>query len=133
MTMTLATTPRPELDPLLQSGVIAVVRVSEPIRLGPAARALAAGGVGAVEVTLTTPGAIDAIADLASDKGLAGCVIGAGTVLDESAARHVIDAGARFVVSPALHPARLRACRDPGAPFSPGASPPTATLAAARA
>src|SRR5438445_491820 len=35
MTMTLATTPRPELDPLLQSGVIAVVRVSEPVRLGP--------------------------------------------------------------------------------------------------
>ena len=47
MTVTLATAPRPELDPLLRSGVIAVVRVSEPVRLGPAARALAAGGVAA--------------------------------------------------------------------------------------
>src|SRR6266571_5668649 len=131
--MTLATTTRPELDPLLQSGVIAVVRVSEPIRLGPAARALAAGGVGAVEVTLTTPGAIDAIADLASDKGLAGCVIGAGTVLDESAARHVIDAGARFVVSPALVPAVIRACRDREVPCMPGAFTPTEILEAWRA
>src|SRR5437016_10280838 len=133
MTMTLATTPRPELDPLLQSGVIAVVRVSEPIRLGPAARALAAGGVGAVEVTLTTPGAIDAIADLASDRKLAGCVIGAGTVLDESAARYVIDAGARFVVCPALDPAVIRACRDREVPCMPGAFTPTELLAAWRA
>src|SRR5947209_6579595 len=131
--MTLATTPRAELDPLLQSGVIAVVRVSEPVRLGPAARALAAGGVGGVEVTLTTPGAIDAIADLASDKGLAGCVIGAGTVLDESAARHVIDAGARFVVSPALNPAVIRACRDREVPCMPGAFTPTEILEAWRA
>src|SRR2546426_3813098 len=110
--MTLTATTFPGLDPLLQSGVIAVVRLTEAVRLGPAARALAAGGVGAVEVTLTTPGAIDAIADLASDQGLAGCVIGAGTVLDESAARSVIDAGARFVVSPALDPSVIRACRD---------------------
>src|SRR5712691_5299929 len=131
--MTPATTTLPELGPLLQSGVIAVVRVSEPVRLGPAARALAAGGVGAVEVTLTTPGAIDAIADLASDQKLAGCVIGAGTVLDESAARHVIDAGARFVVSPALDPSVIRACRDRAVPCMPGAFTPTELLAAWRA
>src|SRR3989449_9159711 len=112
MTMPLATTPRPELDPLLQSGVIAVVRVSEPVRLGPAARALAAGGVGGVEITLTTPGAIEAIRALASDAGLAGCLIGAGTVLDEAAARDVIAAGARFVVSPTLDPAVIRGWRD---------------------
>ena len=126
--MTLTVMPLPGLDPLLQSGVIAVVRVSEAVRLGPAARALAAGGVGAVEVTLTTPGAIDTIADLAADAGLAGCVIGAGTVLDESAARYVIDAGARFVVSPTLNPAVIRACRDRGVPCMPGALTPTELL-----
>src|SRR5204862_2532695 len=114
--MTLPATDFPGLDPLLQSGVIAVVRLTEAVRLGPAARALAAGGVGAVEVTLTTPGAIDAIADLATDQKLAGCVIGAGTVLDESAARCVIDAGARFVGSPALDPSVIRACRDRAVP-----------------
>ena len=89
--------------------------------------------MGAVEVTLTTPGAIDAIADLASDQKLAGCVIGAGTVLDESAARYVIDAGARFVVSPALDLSVIRACRDRAVPCMPGAFTPTELLAAWRA
>jgi len=131
--MTLPATNFPGLDPLLQSGVIAVVRLTEAVRLGPAARALAAGGVGAVEVTLTTPGAIDAIADLATDQKLAGCVIGAGTVLDESAARYVIDAGARFVVSPALDPSVIRACRDRAVPCMPGAFTPTELLEAWRA
>src|SRR5213593_4212434 len=131
--MTLPPTNFPGLDPLLQSGVIAVVRLTEAVRLGPAARALAAGGVGAVEVTLTTPGAIDAIADLASDQKLAGCLIGAGTVLDESAARHVIDAGARFVVSPALNPGVIRLCRDREIPCMPGAFTPTELLEAWRA
>src|SRR2546426_10765132 len=97
MTMTLATTPRPELDPLLRSGVIAVVRVSEPVRLGPAARALAAGGVGGGEGTPTTPGAIDAIADLASDKSLPGGVIGAGPAPRESPPPHALRRRARFV------------------------------------
>jgi 2-dehydro-3-deoxyphosphogluconate aldolase/(4S)-4-hydroxy-2-oxoglutarate aldolase len=89
--------------------------------------------VGAVEVTLTTPGAIETIADLASDPGLAGCVIGAGTVLDESAARYVIDAGARFVVSPTLNPAVIRTCRDRGIPCMPGALTPTELLEGWRA
>src|SRR2546429_6181914 len=131
--MTLPATNFPGLDPLLQSGVIAVVRLTEAVPLGPAARALAAGGVGAVEVTLTTPGAIDAIADLASDQKLAGCVIGAGTVLDESAARYVIDAGARFVVSPTLDLSVIRACRDRAVPCMPGAFTPTELLEAWRA
>src|SRR5206468_3460392 len=80
--------------------------------LRAAARALVAGGVGALEITLTTPGAIEALGDLASDRDLAACLIGAGTVLDESAAREVIDAGARFVVSPTLTTAVIRVCRD---------------------
>src|SRR5207249_11337966 len=128
LTMTLTAMTLPGLDPLLQSGVIAVVRVSEAVRLGPAARARGAGGVGAVGVTLTAPGPIATIADLAADAGLAGCVIGAGTVLDESAARYVIDAGARFVVSPTLNPAVIRACRDRGVPYMPGALTPTELL-----
>lgn len=133
--MTHTTTVRPgrELDALLQSGVIAVIRVPEAVRLRSVARALAAGGVGAVEVTLTTPGAMDAIADLAADTGLAGCVVGAGTVLDEAAAHAVIDAGARFVVSPALNPAVIRVCRDREVPCMPGAFTPTEILAAWRA
>src|SRR2546422_274282 len=131
--MTLTATTFPGLDPLLQSGVIAVVRLTEAVPLGPAARALAAGGVGAGEVTLTTPGAIDAIADLPFDQALATSVIGTRTRLDESAARSVIDAGARFVVSPALAPSVMGACRDRAVLCMPGAFSPPELLAAWRA
>src|SRR5206468_2875548 len=65
--------------------------------------------------------------------GLAGCVVGAGTVLDEAAAHAVIDAGARFVVSPALIPAVMRACRERDVPCMPGAFTPTELLEAWRA
>ena len=119
--------------PLLESGVIAVVRAPEAVRLRAVARALAAGGVGAVEITLTTPGAIATIADLAGDEGLAGCLVGAGTVLDEVAARAVIDAGARFVVSPTLDHAVIRVCRERDVPCMPGAFTPTEILDAWRA
>ena len=119
--------------PLLESGVIAVVRAPEADRVRAVARALAAGGVGAVEITLTTPGAIALIADLARDDDLSGCVVGAGTVLDEAAARAVIDAGARFVVSPTLDHAVIRACRERAVPCMPGAFTPTEILEAWRA
>ena len=119
--------------PLLESGVIAVVRAPEAARLRAVAHALAAGGVGAVEITLTTPGAIAMIADLARDDELGGCVVGAGTVLDEAAVRAVIDAGARFVVSPTLDQAVIRACRERAVPCMPGAFTPTEILEASRA
>ena len=119
--------------PLLESGVIAVVRAPAAVGLRAVARALVAGGVGAVEITLTTPGAIAAIAELARDAELAGCLVGAGTVLDETAARAVIDAGARFVVSPTLDHAVLRACRERAVPCMPGAFTPTEILEAWRA
>ncbi len=120
------------LHPLLESGVIAVARLPAAAGLRAAARALAAGGVGALEITLTTPGAIEAIGELASDRDLA-CVVGAGTVLDESAACEVIDAGARFVVSPTLTPAVIRVCRDRDIPCLPGAFTPTEIVEAWRA
>jgi len=119
--------------PLLESGVIAVVRAPAAVGLRAVAGALVAGGVGAVEITLTTPGAIAAIAELARDAELAGCLVGAGTVLDETAARAVIDAGARFVVSPTLDHAVLRACRERDVPCMPGAFTPTEILEAWRA
>jgi len=122
----------PSLDALLDSGVIAVVRMQEKADLRAAARALAAGGVGAVEITLTTPGAIDAIGELVAD-GEPGCVVGAGTVLDQAAARSVMDAGARFVVSPTLNPAVIRLCRERDIPCVPGAFTPTEILEAWRA
>jgi len=121
-------------DALLASGVIAVVRLSDATasRLRDVARALAAGGIGAVEITLTTPGAAAAIGELAGE-GVTDCVIGAGTVLDEPAARDVIARGARFVVSPTLDRAVVRYCRDHNVPCIPGAFTPAELLEAWRA
>ncbi|HWC74629.1 MAG TPA: bifunctional 4-hydroxy-2-oxoglutarate aldolase/2-dehydro-3-deoxy-phosphogluconate aldolase [Gemmatimonadales bacterium] len=120
---------------LVASGVIAVVRLGDtpPDRLRRAAAAVAAGGVGAVEITLTTPGALAAIAELAADGTLHNCVIGAGTVVDEQSAREVIARGARFVVSPTLDRAVVRYCRDHDVPCLPGALTPTELLEAWRA
>ena len=89
--------------------------------------------MGAVEITLTTPGALAAIEELASDGGVTNCVIGAGTVLDEKAAQDVIARGARFVVSPTLERAVIRCCRDHNVPCMPGALTPTELLKAWRA
>src|SRR6266480_3968610 len=121
------------IDRLLTSGVIAVIRLQESSgdistimdMSGAAARALAAGGVGAVEITLTTPGALETIAELASGEGVKGCMIGAGTVLDVKAARDVIARGARFAVSPAFDRFVVRYCRDHHVPCLPGAFTPT--------
>ncbi|PYP07757.1 MAG: hypothetical protein DMD59_14250, partial [Gemmatimonadetes bacterium] len=122
-----------EPPPWLASGVIAVVRLPESTGLRGVAAALAAGGVTAVEITLTTPGALEAIAGLASDPELKGCLIGAGTVLDVKAARDVVARGARFVVSPAFDRFVVRYCRDHHVPCLPGAFSPTELLEAWRA
>ena len=120
-------------EPWVPSGVIAVVRLPDAKDLRAAAVALAAGGVAAVEITLTTPGAREAITELASDKGMARCVVGAGTVLDEQAARDVLARGARFVVSPTLDRGVVRLCREQGVTCIPGAFTPTEMLEAWRA
>jgi 2-dehydro-3-deoxyphosphogluconate aldolase/(4S)-4-hydroxy-2-oxoglutarate aldolase len=119
------------LDQLLASGVIAVLRAREAKGLTQVARALHDGGVRALEITLTTPGAVAGIAELA-DAG-DGMLVGAGTVLDDTTARSVLDAGAKFVVSPTLEPAVIRVCRERNVPCIPGAFTPTEILTAWRA
>ena len=95
------------------AGVVAVIRMQEPERLRAVIDALADGGVRALEVTMTVPGAIDLIRGLSST--LSGdFVLGAGTVLDAQTAARVIDAGARFVVSPILRPAIIEVCHRNG-------------------
>jgi 2-dehydro-3-deoxyphosphogluconate aldolase / (4S)-4-hydroxy-2-oxoglutarate aldolase len=121
----------PALDQLLASGVIAVLRARDAKRLTQIARALHDGGVRALEITLTTPGAVAGIAELARDEDE--MIVGAGTVLDAAAARSVMDAGARFVVSPVLEPEVIRVCRDRNVPCIPGAFTPTEILHAWRA
>jgi 2-dehydro-3-deoxyphosphogluconate aldolase/(4S)-4-hydroxy-2-oxoglutarate aldolase len=115
------------------SGVVAVVRLPQAADFCALAAALAAGGVNAVEITLTTPGALEGIRDLVARADPSGCIVGAGSVLDERSARDVITAGARFVVSPTLDEAVVRVCREANVPCMPGALTPRELLEAWRA
>ena len=84
---------------IIETGnVIGIVRYRERSDLGPVLEALTQGGIALIEVTLDTPGALDAIASTAS----AGNVVGAGTVLEADQVRACAGAGARFVVSPGI-------------------------------
>lgn len=110
-----------------ETGAIAVIRVIHPrgpARLHAVVDALAAGGLRAIEVTMTVPGAVNLIRELAQE--LPGdCLLGAGTVTDVDTARAVIGAGARFVVGPVFRRAIIEVCRDHGVPAIPGCFTPT--------
>ena len=110
-------------------GVVAVVRLDEAAAGAAVARALAAGGVTAIEVTMTVPNAVRLIAELSASLGDE-ILVGAGTVLDAATAREVIQAGARFVVSPVLRPAVIAACHELDVPAMPGCFSPTEILSA---
>ncbi len=100
--------------------VLPVVVVSDPAHAVPLARALVAGGLPAIEVTLRTPGALDAVRAIAAEVPEA--VVGAGTVISEVQVTQAVAAGARFLVSPGWTDGLLRAMQASGVPFLPGVS-----------
>lgn len=100
--------------------VIPVVVLDDAADAVPLARALVAGGLPAIEVTLRTPAALDAIRAVAAEVPEA--MIGAGTVLTPGQAEAARAAGARFLVSPGWSPRLLDAMKDSGLPFLPGVS-----------
>ncbi|MFH8792868.1 bifunctional 4-hydroxy-2-oxoglutarate aldolase/2-dehydro-3-deoxy-phosphogluconate aldolase [Streptomyces sp. NPDC017941] len=100
--------------------VVPVVVIDDPADALPLARALVAGGLPAIEVTLRTPVALDAIRAIAD--GVPDAVVGAGTVISAAHVGHAVDAGARFLVSPGWTPALLDAMQASGVPFLPGVS-----------
>lgn len=109
------------LQKIVESGLVAVVRAESSDQALRIAEALAKGGVGAIEVTFTVPGAAAVIADLAKTYKSGEILVGAGTVLDPETARIAILAGAQFVVSPALNPDTARLCNRYQVPYMPGA------------
>jgi 2-dehydro-3-deoxyphosphogluconate aldolase/(4S)-4-hydroxy-2-oxoglutarate aldolase len=115
---------------LERRGVVAVVRGGSAEAAAAAARALAEGGVTAVEVTYTVPGAADALRSLAAERDL---LVGAGTVLTPEQAREAVAAGARFLVAPNFDEAVVRAAAELGAPLLPGVLTATEVAAAMRA
>lgn len=119
-------------DELAEAGVISVIRVRSADAVRPIVRALLAGGITALEITMTVPGAIETIEELATELP-DGAWIGAGTVLDGETARRAVRAGARFIVSPIFNRDVLDAAHELGAAAIPGCFTPTEIAAAARA
>lgn len=118
-----------QLKGLMDSGIVAVIRTEDGDELVSICKALAAGGVMGCEITMTSPGATEAIAKAA--RALQGkALIGAGSVLDPETARIAILAGAEFIVSPVLNQAVIRMCKRYGKIVIPGAFTPTEILSA---
>jgi 2-dehydro-3-deoxyphosphogluconate aldolase/(4S)-4-hydroxy-2-oxoglutarate aldolase len=104
---------------MLRQGVVGIVRTATAESAVAGARTLLDAGLHSVEVTLTNSGALQAIERLVAEYPEA--TIGAGTVLDEASAVAAIRAGARFLVSPNLNPAVIRAANRYGAASLPAA------------
>ncbi|MFB8771174.1 bifunctional 4-hydroxy-2-oxoglutarate aldolase/2-dehydro-3-deoxy-phosphogluconate aldolase [Streptomyces broussonetiae] len=100
--------------------VLPVVVLDDPADAVPLARALVAGGLPAIEVTLRTPAAPEAIRAIAD--GVPGAVVGAGTLLTPEQVDLAVGAGARFLVSPGWTDVLVDAMRGAGVPFLPGVS-----------
>lgn len=120
------------MERIRQVGLVPVVRASSADQAFAAVEAIRAGGIPILEITLTVPGAIVVIRELAKRLG-DDALIGAGTVLDAETAQRCIDAGARFIVSPALDIPTIELCRRLVVPIFAGALTPTEIVTAWKA
>jgi 2-dehydro-3-deoxyphosphogluconate aldolase/(4S)-4-hydroxy-2-oxoglutarate aldolase len=116
------------LNTLREIGLVPVLRAESEAQALALADAIAAGGVTVLEVTMTVPGAIQVMRQLA--KARPDILIGAGTVLDPETARMCILEGAQFVVSPALNIKTIELCHRYGVAVLPGALTPTEIVTA---
>jgi 2-dehydro-3-deoxyphosphogluconate aldolase / (4S)-4-hydroxy-2-oxoglutarate aldolase len=103
--------------------VIALIRGDGSSNLTECARALALGGLSCIELTMTTPGAVELCAEVT--RALPNILIGLGTVLDAETARMGIAAGAKFIVTPAIRREVIDACKAADVPILGGALTPT--------
>lgn len=105
--------------------IVPVLVVENAATAGPLAEALVAGGLPALEVTLRTPAALEAIAEMAKVKG---GVVGAGTLITPQDVQNAVDAGARFGVSPGATDELIEACEALGLPLLAGAATATEAM-----
>ncbi|MGI4852894.1 MAG: bifunctional 4-hydroxy-2-oxoglutarate aldolase/2-dehydro-3-deoxy-phosphogluconate aldolase [Janthinobacterium lividum] len=110
------------------TGLVPVLRASSVAEGVALARAIAAGGVDVLEITMTIPGALEVIRTLVRDEP--SLLIGAGTVLDPETARICMLEGAQFIVSPGTNVKTIEMCRRYACPVLPGALTPTEVIAA---
>lgn len=120
------------VDRIRDVGIVPVIRATSADEALAAVEAIREGGISILEITMTVPNAVQIIKTLSQRIGDA-ALIGAGTVVDSDTARACVDAGARFIVSPALDVPTIETCRMLGVPIFPGALTPTEVLTAWKA
>ena len=121
---------RQTADEVLTDGVFLCIRLGAdaPVPVVDACRAAARGGLRVIEITLTTPGALDAIRELSKED----VIVGGGTVLSIEDVMRVAEAGGRFALSPVFDPRIVDEAHLHGMLAVPGASTPTEIIAAHR-
>ena len=117
------------IEQIKSTGVIPVVRASSADEAMRAIDAIREGGISILEITMTVPGAVGLIEQVAKLYGDV-ATVGAGTVLDPETATACISAGAKFVVSPALNLETIACCRRHDVAVMPGALTPTEVVQA---
>jgi 2-dehydro-3-deoxyphosphogluconate aldolase/(4S)-4-hydroxy-2-oxoglutarate aldolase len=118
-----------DLQRVLDSGIVAIIRASSGEQLVDVARALYDGGISVLEVTFTVPGVLDIISAVRKDLGDK-VLVGAGTVLDTESARAAFLAGAEFIVSPCVNTEVIKLCNRYSKLSMPGAFTPTEVVTA---
>jgi 2-dehydro-3-deoxyphosphogluconate aldolase/(4S)-4-hydroxy-2-oxoglutarate aldolase len=119
-----------DLEAVTTQRVVGIVRTTSAERAYQASKAIMAGGISIVEITMNTPGALETIRRLAAETP---GPIGAGTVMDPESADAAIAAGARFIVSPHTDPDLIAHVKAKGVMVIPGALSPTEVVRAWRA
>jgi len=122
---------QPVTAQLRDTGVVAILRADRPDHLPATTRALAEAGITCLELTLTTPGALEALAEVRADLPAA-VTVGIGSVIDETQAAACLDAGAEFLVSPGVCADVARYAVRRGIACYPGGWTPTEVLEAWR-
>jgi 2-dehydro-3-deoxyphosphogluconate aldolase / (4S)-4-hydroxy-2-oxoglutarate aldolase len=111
-------------EKLIDTGAVAVIRMSDAKKLRTVVESIREGGIDAIEITLTTPGALTILEEMAKSNNGA-YHLGVGSVLNADTAQRAIDAGAQFVVSPVMKPDIIRIAHRNDIPAVPGAFTPT--------
>jgi len=120
------------VDRIREIGIVPVIRATSADEALHAVDAIREGGINVLEITMTVPNAVQTIKTLARRIG-DDALIGAGTVIDSDTARACVDAGAQFIVGPALDVPTIETCRILDVPIFPGALTPTEVLTAWKA
>jgi 2-dehydro-3-deoxyphosphogluconate aldolase / (4S)-4-hydroxy-2-oxoglutarate aldolase len=115
---------------ILNIGIVPVVRASSSAEARTAAEAVCKGGIPIVEITMTVPGAVEVIRELAKHFAPNELLVGAGTVLNPEQAQRCLDAGAQFLVSPGFNPKTVALAAAERRLIMAGALTPTEVIAA---